>query len=73
MKYSIIYIYVIKILKKNPSKVWSKLFDFEVWPALLKGSDELQKFDFKEVKNAAKYYCSHNISTAEEKLLTIKH
>ena len=62
-----------KDFEEEPLNGKVKLFDFEVWPALLKGSDELQKFDFKEVKNAAKYYCSHNISTAEEKLLTIKH
>ena len=30
-----------------------KLFDFKVWLALLKGSDELQKFAFDEVKKVA--------------------
>ena len=27
-----------------------KLFDFEVWPALFKGSDELSKFSLKKLK-----------------------
>ena len=44
-----------------------KLFDFKVWLALLKGSDELQKFAFDEVKKVAQHYYLHTIITAEEK------
>ena len=50
-----------------------KLFNFEVWPALFKGSDELRSFGVEEVKKIAEYYCLHNIVTTEEKSLAIKH
>ena len=50
-----------------------KLFHFEVWPALFEGSYEARKLGFEEVKKVAEYYCLHNIITAEEKLLAVKH
>ena len=62
-----------KDFEEEPLNCMVKLFDFEVWPALLKGSYELRKFGFKEVKKVAKYYCLHNIITAEEKSIAIKH
>ena len=61
-----------KDFEEEPLNCMIKLFDFEVWPALFKGLDELQKFCFKEVKKVAEYYCLHNI-TAEGKSLAIKH
>ena len=62
-----------KDFEEEPLNGKVKLFDFEVWPALIKGSDELQKFGFEQVKKAAKYYCLNYIITAEEKSLAIKH
>ena len=50
-----------------------KFFNFEVWPALFKGSDELRSFGVEEVKKIAEYYCLHNIVTTEGKSLAIKH
>ena len=62
-----------KDFEEEPLNCMIKLFYFEVWPGLFKGLDELRKFCFKEVKKVAEYYCLHNIITAEEKSLAIKH
>ena len=59
--------------EEEPLRCMVRLFDFEVWRALFKGLDELQKFSFEEVKKLAEYYCLHNIFTAEEKSLATKH
>ena len=62
-----------KDFEEEPFNSVVRLFDFEVWPALFRGSGELRKFGFKKVKKVAEYYCLHNIITAEEKSLAIKH
>ena len=36
--------------EEEPLNCMVKLFDFEIWLALLTGSDELRKFGFKKVK-----------------------
>ena len=45
----------LKGFEEEPLKCMVKLFDFEVWLALFKGSDELPTFGFEEVKKVAEH------------------
>ena len=73
MRYNITLHLRFKDYAEEPLNCTVKLFDFEVWPALFKGSDKLRKSGFEEVKIVVEYYCLHNVIITEEKLLAIKH
>ena len=60
--------------EEEPLNCMVKLFDFEIWLALLTGSDELRKFGFKKVKKVQLNIIVYTtLLQQKKKSLDIKH